>query len=316
MHLRALQAAPRSLRVLQTTTRTSNHLLHATPSHAEHRWDATKQLHATHQHAEPRLESRSLHTIKSKSKRSSEVMAVKRHSISSSKHNELFYLQLLLSKYKKAHLHTKNATLTNMGDKDKQQDIRKWLSPPRGSSSNTTPSRRRRVMSTSDSEDERTHYQPGGVAAENVADMHVPNATDTLPQIHDENVVVLETSSDDMFICPPVRERSEASHEQQSRQGNTAGSLRNSARNTSRRPRPEAQPRRPQRRMRQAEAAESSAETDDDSSCIESDTNARSQYRDAILGVRNANRARQQMRANTQRCPICAQFAAYLIHFM
>ena len=35
---------------------------------------------------------------------------------------------------------------------------------------------------------------------------------------------------------------------------------------------PAAQPRRPQRRMRQAEAAESSAETDEDSSCIESDT--------------------------------------------
>ena len=35
---------------------------------------------------------------------------------------------------------------------------------------------------------------------------------------------------------------------------------------------PEAQPRRPQRRMRQAEAAESTAETDDVSSCVEYDT--------------------------------------------
>jgi len=35
---------------------------------------------------------------------------------------------------------------------------------------------------------------------------------------------------------------------------------------------PDAQPQRPQRRMRPAEAAESSAETDDDSSCVESDT--------------------------------------------
>jgi hypothetical protein len=222
---------------------------------------------------------------------------------------------------KRTYLHTKHSTLSIMDVKDKQQDIRKWLSPPRGSSSNTTPSRRRRVMSTSDSEDERTQHQPGGVAAENVADMHVPNATVTLPPICVEDVVVLDTSaesSDDMWIRPPARERSEANHEQQSREGNTVGrrTSRISARNTTRRPRPEGQPRRPQRRMRQAEAAESSAETDEDSSCIESDTNARSQYRDAILGVRNATRARQQMRANTQRCPICAQFAAYLIHFM
>ena len=204
-----------------------------------------------------------------------------------------------------------------MDDKDKQQDIRKWLSPQKCSSSNTTPSRRRRVMSTSDSEQERTHYHPGGNAAENV----VPNATNTPPPIRGDDVVVLESSaesSDDMWICPPVRERTEASHEQQCQRGQTAGSRtpRNSARSTPRQTRPAAQPRRPQRRMRQAEAAESSVETDDDSSCVESDTNARSQYRDAILGVRNANRARQQMRTNTQRCPICAQFAAYLIHFM
>jgi hypothetical protein len=169
-------------------------------------------------------------------------------------------------------------------------------------------------MSTSDSEQERTHYQPGGNTAANV----VPNASNTPPPIRGDDVVVLETSaasSDDMWIRRPVRA---ASHEQQVQQGQTAGSrtVRNSARNTPRRSRPEAQPQRPQRRMRQAEAAESSAETDDDSSCVESDTNARSQYRDAILGVRNATRARQQMRSNTQRCPICAQFAAYLIHFM
>ena len=205
-----------------------------------------------------------------------------------------------------------------MGDKDKQQDIRKWLSPPRASSSNTTPSRRRRVMSTSDSEDERAHYHPGGNAAGNDADTQVPITANTPQPIRIDDVVVLETSaesSDDMWIRPPVRERSEASQQQQ---GHIAGrrTARNPARNTTRRPRPDAQPQRPQRRMRPAEAAESSAETDDDSSCVESDTNARSQYRDAILGVRNANRARQQMRANTQRCPVCAQFAAFLIHFM
>ena len=205
-----------------------------------------------------------------------------------------------------------------MGDKDKQQDIRKWLSPPRASSSNTTPSRRRLVMSTSDSEDERAQYHPGGNTAGNDADTQVPITANTPQPIRIDDVVVLETSaesSDDVWIRPPVRERSEASQQQQ---GHIAGrrTARNPARNTTRRPRPDAQPQRPQRRMRPAEAAESSAETDDDSSCVESDTNARSQYRDAIFGVRNANRARQQMRANTQRCPVCAQFAAFLIHFM
>jgi hypothetical protein len=217
----------------------------------------------------------------------------------------------------------KHSTKSSMDGKDKQQDIRQWLSPPRGSSSNSTPARRRRVMSTSESEAERIQHHPGGnaAAAGNDADTQVPIAANPPQPIRGDDVVVLETSaesSDDMWIRPPVRERSEAGHNQQVQQDHIAGrrTARNPARNTTRRPRPDAQPQRPQRRMRQAEAVESSVETDDDSSCVESDTNARSQYRDAILGVRNANRGRQQMRANTQRCPVCAQFSAFLIHFM
>jgi len=203
-----------------------------------------------------------------------------------------------------------------MDDKDKQQDIRQWLSPLRASSSNTTPVRRRRIMSTSDSEEERTQYHPGWNAAGNGADTRVLNASNTAPKTHIENVVVLESSaesSNDIWLRPL-----EATDDQQLQQGQTAGTrtLRNSDRNVTRRPRPEAQPRRPKRRMRQAEAEESSVETDYNSSCVESDINARSQYRDAILGVRSANRARQQMRAITQCCPICAQFATYLAHFM
>ena len=59
----------------------SNRLLHATPSHADDHSYANKQLHATHGNAALRLDSRSLHTTISQSERSSEVIAVERHSI-------------------------------------------------------------------------------------------------------------------------------------------------------------------------------------------------------------------------------------------
>ena len=52
------------------------------------------------------------------------------------------------------------------------------------------------------------------------------------------------------------------------------------------------------------------------SSCAESGEDAQSLYRSAILGVRNANRARQQVRAATVNCPVCAKLAAVLEHFL
>ena len=52
------------------------------------------------------------------------------------------------------------------------------------------------------------------------------------------------------------------------------------------------------------------------SSCAESGEDAQSLYRSAILGVRNANHARQQARTATVNCPVCAKLAAVLEHFL
>lgn len=71
-----------------------------------------------------------------------------------------------------------------------------------------------------------------------------------------------------------------------------------------------------QRRRLEAAAVETSASDDRSSDCIESDTDAQDLYRSAIRGVRNARQARQQMRLATEHCPVCANFAAFLAHFM
>jgi hypothetical protein len=132
-------------------------------------------------------------------------------------------------------------------------------------------------------------------------------------------IVVQESSSDDMWVRPRIAQNRE-DRNNPDMQGIVAGTGRRMQRIVSRDNRNE--PMRtqhvqlPQRRCRVPEASESSAVTDSDSSCVETDTNARSQYRDAILGVRNAMRGRQQMRARTEHCPVCAQFASFLAHFL
>jgi len=69
------------------------------------------------------------------------------------------------------------------------------------------------------------------------------------------------------------------------------------------------------RRITEPEAEENN-DPSSGSSCAESAEDAQSLYRSAILGVRNANRARQQARAATVNCPVCAKFAAVLEHFL
>jgi hypothetical protein len=62
-----------------------------------------------------------------------------------------------------------------------------------------------------------------------------------------------------------------------------------------------------------------SSEGDDSfiaTSCDESDENAVDMYHSAVHGMRNAQTARQQLRACTTSCPVCAKFAAYLQHFI
>ena len=61
------------------------------------------------------------------------------------------------------------------------------------------------------------------------------------------------------------------------------------------------------------------SESDDSfiaTSCDESDENAVDMYHSAVHGIRNAQAARQQLRACTSSCPVCAKFAAYLQHFI
>ncbi len=51
-------------------------------------------------------------------------------------------------------------------------------------------------------------------------------------------------------------------------------------------------------------------------SCDESDENAVDMYHSAVHCMRNAQAARQQLRASSTSCPVCAKFAAYLQHFI
>jgi hypothetical protein len=77
----------------------------------------------------------------------------------------------------------------------------------------------------------------------------------------------------------------------------------------------------PRARKLEAEASESSAETDD-ASCDESDPNAKllyptasDMYKSTIVGVRNKSAALQDWRATTTPCPICARFETFLQFF-
>jgi hypothetical protein len=198
-----------------------------------------------------------------------------------------------------------------------QQDIRRWLNSSGNYSSQPAPRRRRRVMSTSDSEAERSmrshqpmtpQMQPSTAEAQESAEAATAR---------EGGVIIVETSTDDMCAA------AEGSLEQrQPNTGNLQRQLRRDAGGhdllspTENHHTPRA--RAPQRRRirRAVEASESSALTDSDSSCVESDTNARSLYRDAILGVRNAQFARRQMRASNQSCPTCALFASFLQAFL
>jgi|LauGreDrversion4_2_1035121.scaffolds.fasta_scaffold339485_1 hypothetical protein len=58
--------------------------------------------------------------------------------------------------------------------------------------------------------------------------------------------------------------------------------------------------------------------SDDDSwiDCDESDEDAIDMYQSTISSMRNARLARQQLRASTTTCPVCAKFASFLQHFM
>lgn len=66
----------------------------------------------------------------------------------------------------------------------------------------------------------------------------------------------------------------------------------------------------------EATTTTSSSDNSDDWACVESDTDAEDLYRSAIAGVRNARASRQQLRAATTPCAVCAKFAAFIQHFI
>lgn len=209
-----------------------------------------------------------------------------------------------------------------------KQDIRKQLpSPGANSSGHTTPSRRRRVMSTSDSEEERnSHARQTGTQQPRHQSWSEHERAHPTEAANNAEVVVLE-SSDDMpelyHRALPFEDKGyQGQHrpsaiDQQNLHRCIEGSNRQSQHQSSQvRNEQRSRPHKRRSRRLDSEVSESSALTDSDSTCYETDTNARSQYRDAILGVRNANQARQQVRARTQVCPTCARFASFLANFM
>lgn len=197
-----------------------------------------------------------------------------------------------------------------------QQDIRQWLSSPGTPSSITAPKRRRRVMTTSDSEEDRGQHSRQAQTPETLP-RPASQASAGSAIARDGNVVIIETDSDDMRAAAvggaEQQQLITSHHQMQHRRAAGNDVPMSHAANINHTPRARLLQRRCS--IPVAEASESSVETDSDSSCVETDTNARSQYRDAILGVRNAQRARQQLRARTQSCPTCALFASFLQAF-
>ena len=214
-----------------------------------------------------------------------------------------------------------------MGDeRNKQQDIRKWINSP--SSSGGTPARRIRVMTTIDSEAERdqTPHRPlplqpsqaqtaaldGDQPATepNDAEIGAPNALE---------IVALSSSSEDSMYIP--RRQASGGASEPARQTIRAGTTR-SHRNsqpgagTTERTSVSKQISKKTEPKFCGEASESSTTDKPSSDCSESDADAQCLYRSAISGVRNANNARLNLRRQTVNCPVCAKFAAYLQHFL
>lgn len=212
-----------------------------------------------------------------------------------------------------------------MGDKPgnyQQRDIRQWLSSP-GSSTNGTPARRRRVMSTSDSEEERnmsSQHQPPALQDIEINDGNQQqtghqDANEIAPE--EPDVIQLSSSSEDStYLLLPTQQES----------GGAAPPARRISRSMSAAARGKSQHGAGQRCIGKkrskrskpkfsAEAEETDA-TDDSSECDESEPDAQCLYRQAMNGVRNAGNARTNLRRATINCPVCAQFAAFLQHFL
>lgn len=210
-------------------------------------------------------------------------------------------------------------------------DIRNYLSPP--PSSNRSTPRRRRVI-TSDSDDDALHGGGGpamlthqtmarSADASNRTDTtEAPTAAPSSPPVHH-----VSSDDDSMFIAGVRNPRRNASQEQPVNIRQRSAPIATKASTKTATPRAtqatgttRARGKRSRSSRFVGEATEDS--TNDDhtsdysSDCIEMDTNGADLYRQAVSSLRNANNARNQLRAATTKCRVCAQFAAYLQHFL
>ena len=207
-------------------------------------------------------------------------------------------------------------------------DIRSWISPQRMTPpQQATPSplqqRRRRIIESDDSnEDHPASLQPIAARIFQQPQILPPPQEDPLPAAQAPVIELSDNSeSDDMYIPLPQHARQQVAPPertaQRGRQRVTPpDSVPEGRRRVTVRASPPVNNGRNLRRRFAVEAEESELEDDDSSECIESDTNARQLYREAILGVRNARNSRVHMRSHTTPCNVCAIFAQYLQHFM
>jgi hypothetical protein len=231
-----------------------------------------------------------------------------------------------------------NAATMSKGKHDEKDeyrhpgDIRNFLPPP-SSSTKSTP-RRRRVI-TSDSEDEELiggegpampdHQTARSASARNTeSTTRSPTAAPNSPPVH------VLSDDDCMYIAGVRNPHRNASHQQHHPPGNRqqrstpvaakAASKTATPRATQTTGTARARNKRSSSSRFVGEATEASSNDDHtsdfSSDCIELDTNGADLYRQAVSSLRNANNARNQLRAATTNCRVCAQFAAYLQHFL
>ncbi len=196
-----------------------------------------------------------------------------------------------------------------------QNDIRNWLSPKSMHApqlqqpirQTPTQTRRRRIIESDDSDNERQIQSQ--VPQENAAQpQHA--APPALPAATTETVLLNSSESDDLYVPLP---RSTCQIESSTPHHSDHEALpifANKRRNTIRAVRG-----RRSRRRYEEQAEEASDIEDASSECAENDTDARQQYHEAIMGVRNAKIARAQLHSKTVPCPVCALFASFMQHF-
>ena len=193
------------------------------------------------------------------------------------------------------------------------------LNPQQPMQRNRRPNRR---IIESDDDDDAAQVQEDSGAADAVAIA----GNDLMPPRDGNDPIVIHTSDDDddMWLRPlntqndqsMLRGRNALAQQEPTPRMPRAVAPR------FRRRRPASPDRRCSSRSRfdtEAEERMTPDDSDDDSAnwvCTESDTDADDLFRSAVAGVRNASNARQQWRAATTPCPVCAQFASFLQHFM